>query len=76
MLAGLQRHVEARRLGQVARPHPGGEHHGFGPDEASLGLDADDDTVGCPEFGDGHALDDRRAALLGTFRQGHRGVDR
>ena len=76
MLGRVQRHRDADRGRQLARPHAGGEHDGVGGDRPLLGHHADRPALLDQDALDLDALDDAGAALARTLGEGLRGVDR
>ena len=76
VLGRVQRHRDAHRGGELARPHAGGEDDGRGRDGSLVGHHADRPALLDQDALDLDALDDPGAALARTLGEGLRGVDR
>jgi hypothetical protein len=76
VLGGVQRHVDAGHAADVAPPQAGAVHHDLTRDVAVIRAHAGHDVAVARDTGDGHILDDRRAALSRALGERERGVDR
>ena len=76
VLAGLQRHVYARHIADLAGPHAGAVHHELRRDIAAVGAHAGDLAVGLLDADDLGLLEDLRAAHAGALGERHGDVRR